>query len=69
MAKYYEKIKEKRSGACMFAVCRGKISEGIDFADDNGRAVIVTGLPFPLYTDPKVILKRRYLDESKVVKI
>ncbi len=50
----------------MFAVCRGKISEGIDFADDNGRAVIVTGLPFPLYTDPKVILKRRYLDESKV---
>lgn len=51
----------------MFAVCRGKISEGIDFADDNGRAVIVTGLPFPLYTDPKVILKRRYLDESKVV--
>ncbi len=51
----------------MFAVCRGKISEGIDFADDNGRAVIVTGLPFPSFTDPKVILKRKYLDESKMV--
>jgi regulator of telomere elongation helicase 1 len=30
----------------MFAVCRGKISEGIDFADNNGRGVIITGLPF-----------------------
>lgn len=51
----------------MFAVCRGKISEGIDFADNNGRAVIVTGLPFPLFTDPRVVLKRQYLDESKCV--
>ncbi len=51
----------------MFAVCRGKISEGIDFADDNGRAVIVTGLPFPLITDPRVKLKRQYLDENKTV--
>lgn len=68
VAKYYERIKEKRgTGACMFAVCRGKISEGIDFADNNGRAVIVTGLPFPLWTDPKIILKRKYLDESKMV--
>lgn len=64
--KYYEKIKDKRSsGAIMFAVCRGKISEGIDFNDNNGRAVIVTGLPFPLFTDPRVILKRQYLDEHK----
>ena len=66
--KYYEKIRDARShGAIMLAVCRGKISEGIDFADDNGRAVIITGLPFPLYTDPRVILKRQYLDESKSV--
>ncbi len=48
----------------MFAVCRGKISEGIDFADNNGRGVIITGLPFPLFTDPRVILKRQYLDEK-----
>lgn len=34
-------------GALFFAVCRGKVSEGLDFADKNGRAVIVTGLPYP----------------------
>lgn len=43
-------------------VCRGKVAEGLDFADINGRAVIITGLPYPPLKDPKVILKRRYLD-------
>lgn len=33
--------------------------------DDNGRAVIVTGLPYPALMDPKVKLKRGYLDEMK----
>jgi regulator of telomere elongation helicase 1 len=66
--KYYERIKDRNyNGAIMFAVCRGKISEGIDFADNYGRAVIITGLPFPLFTDPRVILKRQYLDENKSV--
>jgi regulator of telomere elongation helicase 1 len=68
VAKYYERIKDRKyNGAIMFAVCRGKVSEGIDFADNNGRAVIITGLPFPLYLDPRVILKRQYLDENKMV--
>jgi len=31
---------------------------GIDFADDKARAVIITGLPFAPYLDPKVKLKR-----------
>ncbi|KAJ8452039.1 hypothetical protein Cgig2_016620 [Carnegiea gigantea] len=52
------------SGAVFFAVCRGKVSEGLDFADQFGRAVIVTGLPFATLTDPKVRLKREYLDEQ-----
>lgn len=70
VSKYYERINDtKQNGAIMFAVCRGKISEGIDFADNNGRAVILTGLPFPLYTDPRVMLKRQYLDENKTVKL
>jgi hypothetical protein len=27
-------------GAIFFAVCRGKVSEGLDFTDDNARGVI-----------------------------
>lgn len=28
------------NGAFFMAVCRGKVSEGLDFTDDNARAVI-----------------------------
>ena len=28
------------TGALFFAVCRGKVSEGLDFTDNNARAVI-----------------------------
>lgn len=51
------------NGAVLMAVCRGKMSEGIDFADRHGRAVIVTGIPFPAAFDPRVVLKRSFMDE------
>jgi len=50
------------NGAVFFAVCRGKVSEGLDFADRNGRAVVIVGLPFPSSVDPKVKLKKEYMD-------
>jgi regulator of telomere elongation helicase 1 len=51
-------------GALFFGVCRGKASEGIDFADHNGRAVVLTGLPFAnRNSDAKVLLKIRFMDE------
>ncbi|KAK8294061.1 hypothetical protein V6Z12_D06G229900 [Gossypium hirsutum] len=60
---YMTKIKDtSTSGAVFFAVCRGKVSEGLDFADHAGRAVVITGMPFATRTDPKVRLKREYLD-------
>ena len=31
-----------------------QVSEGLDFADNNGRAVVITGLPYPPRMDPKV---------------
>ncbi|KAJ9568519.1 hypothetical protein OSB04_004485 [Centaurea solstitialis] len=53
---YMAKLRDTSStGAVFFAVCRGKVSEGLDFADQAGRAVIVTGIPFALRNDPKVI--------------
>jgi regulator of telomere elongation helicase 1 len=67
IVKYYERIKDPRgTGAIMFAVCRGKMSEGIDFADNYGRAVIITGLPYPPYKDPRVVLKKQYLDSCRL---
>jgi len=52
-------------GAVLFGVCRGKLSEGIDFSDAKGRAVVITGLPYAPRNDPKVLLKRQYLDDLR----
>uniref|UniRef100_H3A3B4 Regulator of telomere elongation helicase 1 n=1 Tax=Latimeria chalumnae TaxID=7897 RepID=H3A3B4_LATCH len=66
MDAYYDKVCDARTnGASFLAVCRGKASEGLDFADRNGRGVIVTGLPFPPQMDPRVTLKMHFLDEMR----
>ena len=44
-------------------VCRGKLAEGIDFSDDAARAVIIAGIPYPSVFEPRVILKRDYLEQ------
>ena len=49
-------------GAILFAVCRGKFAEGLDFTDDLARAVFIVGVPFPPCYDRKVELKKSYLD-------
>uniref|UniRef100_A0AC35UAZ8 DNA helicase n=1 Tax=Rhabditophanes sp. KR3021 TaxID=114890 RepID=A0AC35UAZ8_9BILA len=56
------------TGAIMFAVFRGKISEGIDFADDLARCVISVGIPFPNYTDEQVVEKKKYNTINKQAK-
>ena len=78
MQNFYTKISDcSDKGAIFFAVCRGKASEGIDFSDTRGRAVVITGIPYPAFKDPRVVLKRQFLDDlhnkrnrfSKVVTI
>ena len=49
-------------GALFFAVCRGKVSEGMDFADNNARAVITVSLFNRAY-------KHRTIDSFKNIKI
>lgn len=50
-----------RSGkAILIAVCRGKVSEGIDFSDAYARTVILVGIPFPSLNDIQVKLKREH---------
>ncbi|XP_074016823.1 Fanconi anemia group J protein [Numenius arquata] len=64
---YYDAIKCKgeKDGALLIAVCRGKVSEGLDFCDENARAVITIGIPFPNVKDLQVELKRKYNDQHK----
>ncbi|XP_005986876.1 Fanconi anemia group J protein isoform X2 [Latimeria chalumnae] len=59
---YYNAIKHK-DGALLIAVYRGKVSEGLDFSDDNARAVVTIGVPFPNIKNLQVDLKRKYNDQ------
>ncbi|RCN29522.1 hypothetical protein ANCCAN_24714 [Ancylostoma caninum] len=54
-------------GAMFFAVCRGKVSEGIDFSDADSRAVCIVGIPFPPLMDVRICLKRLYINELAAV--
>jgi len=63
MDRYYGSIfEEGGTGAILMAVCRGRISEGLNFSDNAARCVIVVGIPYPQMTDPRVMLKQNYLD-------
>ncbi|CAH9087086.1 unnamed protein product [Cuscuta europaea] len=54
--------------AAFLAVCRGKVSEGIDFSDDMARVVIVVGVPFPNINDIQVAQKKKFNDTYKLSK-
>ncbi|RLN97186.1 hypothetical protein BBJ28_00007138 [Nothophytophthora sp. Chile5] len=54
----------EKTGAIFLAVYRGKVSEGIDFSNDNARAVLCVGIPFPNVKELQVSLKRKYQDQK-----
>lgn len=60
--------KAKTRGALLLAVYRGKVSEGIDFADKAARAVITIGVPYPNVKEITVGLKRDYNDIARRTK-
>ena len=47
------------------AVCKGKISEGLNFKDKLGRLVIVIGIPFSAINAPKVRMKKEFMNKTK----
>ncbi|KAJ1336291.1 hypothetical protein BSLG_007435 [Batrachochytrium salamandrivorans] len=65
MKRFEDRIEQRLSPAPMFmAICRGRVSEGIDFSDRKGRAVVIYGIPYPALMDPAVKLKQKYLDST-----
>lgn len=60
--KEFENDIDEGKRAILLGVCWGKISEGLDFSDKAARAVFVVGIPYAVFYDPKVILKKKYLD-------
>ena len=63
--KSFERKANSDGGAAMLAVCRGKTSEGLDFADDAARCVCVVGIPFPNASDFRVNLKRDWMEKKQ----
>ncbi len=46
--RYYSAIYEDDlKGAVLMGVCRGRLSEGLDFSDNAARMVIIIGIPYP----------------------
>ncbi|XP_037091332.1 Fanconi anemia group J protein homolog [Pollicipes pollicipes] len=60
MREFRHLVDGDEAGALLLAVCRGKLSEGIDFSDDSARAVITVGIPYPNVKDIQVDLKKLY---------
>ena len=61
----YTQAVDKGTGAILLAVVGGKLSEGINFSDKLGRAVIAVGLPFPNANGAEWKAKIQHVEQTK----
>lgn len=67
LGEYLQTVESRASKVILFCVCRGKVSEGLDFSDDKARLVILVGIPYPAAFDLTVRLKKEYQDKMSKV--
>ncbi|WBW72840.1 ATP-dependent DNA helicase Chl1 [Schizosaccharomyces osmophilus] len=60
----YSEMVEAGHGGLLFCVIGGRLSEGINFSDRLGRAVVVVGMPFPNAHDIEWQTKVAYVEEK-----
>ncbi|KAL5524487.1 CHL1 [Sanghuangporus sanghuang] len=52
-------------GAMLFAVVGAKLSEGLNFADELARAVVLVGIPYPNIASPELKERMKYMRKHK----
>lgn len=58
---FLQPAEEKKRGALLFAVIGAKLSEGLNFADDLARGVVIVGLPFANLASPELRERMKYV--------
>jgi chromosome transmission fidelity protein 1 len=61
----YTQAVDEGTGAILLAVVGGKLSEGINFSDKLGRAVVAVGLPFPNANGAEWKAKIQHVEQTK----